>query len=90
MFESKPDLKEAFANFRGKDLTELSKSGLIRAHALRVMATVDKCVTRIDTPASMIKLCQELGQSHKQYNLKPDYMQVSIEKIKTSVNAQLY
>ena len=77
MFEAKPDLKEAFSSFRGKDLSELSNSGLIRAHALRVMATVDKCVTRLDTPSSMIKTCCELGQAHKKYNINPDYMQVS-------------
>jgi len=36
MFESRPELISIFSNFRGRDVQELQKNGLIRQHALKV------------------------------------------------------
>ena len=76
MFESRPELKDAFHKFKGKNLTELQHTGLIRAHALRVMATVDKCISRLDEPSNLANLMIEMGRHHRQYNVNPDYIQV--------------
>lgn len=75
MFESRPELKDAFHAFKGKNLTELQHTGLIRAHALRVMATVDKCISRLDEPSNLANLMIEMGRHHRQYNVNPDYIQ---------------
>ena len=82
MFESRPELKDAFAKFKGKNLTELQHTGLIRAHALRVMATVDKCISRLDEPSNLANLMIEMGRHHRQYNVNPEYIQVIISIIK--------
>ena len=85
MFESRPELKDAFQKFKGKNLTELQHTGLIRAHALRVMATVDKCISRLDEPSNLANLMIEMGRHHRQYNVNPDYIQVgSWDKFYTS------
>ena len=76
MFESKPELLELFANFREHDLHEIKKNGLLRQHALRVMATVDKSVTRIDEPDAFIGLLKEVGNAHLKYNVPSTSIQV--------------
>lgn len=76
MFESKPELLELFANFRDHGLGDLKKNGLLRQHALRVMATVDKCITRIDEPEAFIELLFDVGVSHKKYKVPSEYIQV--------------
>ena len=76
MFEGKPELLELFANFREHDLHEIKKNGLLRQHALRVMATVDKSVTRIDEPDAFIGLLKEVGNAHLKYNVPSTSIQV--------------
>ena len=78
MFENRPDLKDVFSSFRGKDLTDLQNSGLIRVHALRVMATVDKCVSRIDEPENYGNILRQLGHHHREYQVKKEHMQVTV------------
>jgi hemoglobin-like flavoprotein len=76
MFESRPELIKTFSKFKGKDLYTLQESGLLQQHALRVMATIDKCITYINQPSSMIQILREVGHLHTVYNVKPDDIQV--------------
>lgn len=71
MFESRPELKDIFYKFRGKELLELNQTGLLKMHALRVMATVDKCVSRLDEPKNLSKTLGDVGRSHKLNNVGP-------------------
>lgn len=77
MFESRPELIKIFSSFRGKGLTELQHSGLIHAHALRVMATVDKCVSRLDDRSEIAAILREVGQKHRAYDVPADQIEVS-------------
>ena len=76
MFESRPELIKTFSKFNGKDLNTLQESGLLQQHALRVMATIDKCITCMKRPSSMVHLLREVGHHHKVYNVKADDIQV--------------
>ncbi|XP_052820396.1 uncharacterized protein LOC128246245 [Mya arenaria] len=76
MFENRPELIEIFANFRGRDIGDLQRSGLIRQHALKVMGTIDKCISRIDEPENLAKLLIETGALHRKYNVPPDLIQI--------------
>lgn len=76
MFESRPELMEVFSKFKGRDLHELRRAGLLRQHALRVMATIDKAITRLDEPSSLIILLREVGAHHKLYKVPPENLQV--------------
>jgi hemoglobin-like flavoprotein len=76
MFESRPELLEVFSKFKGRDLDELRRAGLLRQHALRVMATIDKVITRLDEPSSLKQMLREVGGHHRVYKVPPDYLQV--------------
>ncbi|KAL4221503.1 hypothetical protein ACF0H5_019760 [Mactra antiquata] len=76
MFEGRPEMKEVFSKFRNKDVSELRQTGLLRQHALRVMATIDKCITRLDEPSSLIPMLREVGVNHKKYKVPPDSIQI--------------
>ncbi|XP_045163680.1 uncharacterized protein LOC123528001 [Mercenaria mercenaria] len=76
MFESRPELLEVFSKFKGRDLSELRRAGLLRQHALRVMATIDKVITRLDEPSSLIVMLREVGAHHKLYKVPPDYIKI--------------
>ena len=55
----------------------MEQSAILRSHALRVMGTVDKCITRLDTPAKLKELMSDLGKRHMNYNTKEDFIEVS-------------
>ena len=50
----------------------------VRAHALRVMGTVEKVVARLDEPDNLINVLHQLGRRHSTYSVKPEYVDVSI------------
>ena len=58
--------------------TENEYSDILRQHALRVMATVEKCVHRLDTPDRMRDVLESLGCRHAGFNSKIDYVDVRI------------
>jgi hypothetical protein len=41
------------------------------------MGTVDKCITRLDTPDKLKELMSDLGKRHMNYNTKEDFIEVS-------------
>ena len=78
MFEKHPDVQNLFVHFRGLSSDELRSSERLRDHGLKVMNTVDKCIARLDKVDKLEKLLYELGQKHVIYNIKIEYLDVSM------------
>ncbi|XP_060583494.1 cytoglobin-2-like [Ruditapes philippinarum] len=76
LFESKPELKDLFKQFRGKDLKILRFTSLLRKHAKRVMATLEKCVLHLDDPASVIPSLTKLGKVHAKSKVPDNYLEL--------------
>lgn len=64
LFETHPDLQEIFVPFKGLNQDQLRNSKELRAHALRVMAFVQKTVARLDYPEKLEQILRQLGRSH--------------------------
>lgn len=43
----------------------------------RVAAKLSSLVENLDNTLAVMKICTELGQAHKMYNVKPEYFDVS-------------
>lgn len=54
----------------------MEQSAILRSHALRVMGTVDKCISRLDTPDKFKELMTNLGQRHLNYNVNEEFIEV--------------
>ncbi|WAR18461.1 CYGB2-like protein [Mya arenaria] len=74
LFTSHPDVQDVFAPFRGMSPEDLSQSNQLRSHAMRVMGTVDKCLSCIYESDKVVKILKELGSRHVMYTAKVDYM----------------
>ncbi|XP_068194968.1 x globin [Antennarius striatus] len=74
LFETHPECKDVFFLFRDvEDLEGLRSSRELRAHGLRVMSFIEKCVARLDQQERLEALAVELGKSHYHYNAPPKY-----------------
>ncbi|XP_045163679.2 neuroglobin-like [Mercenaria mercenaria] len=89
MFESRPELLELFSKFKGQNINELRRAGLLRQHALRVMATIDKVITRLDEPSSLIVMLREVGAHHKLYKVPPDYIQIILPHFLSAIKPHI-
>ena len=78
MFEKCSDVQQLFVHFRGLSAAELQINEELRDHGLRVLNTLDKCITRMDETETLEKLLYELGQKHVIYKIKIKYLYVSI------------
>ncbi|XP_076451525.1 uncharacterized protein LOC143287423 [Babylonia areolata] len=76
MFETHPQVQEVFMPFVGLAKTDEQHSKTLRQHALRVMATVEKCIHRLDEPERMRTVLEALGGRHIGYNAKIEYVDV--------------
>ncbi|KAH9523172.1 hypothetical protein Btru_066009 [Bulinus truncatus] len=74
LFETHPEVQNVFMPFRGQSKEILRESAQLKSHALRVMGTVDKCISRFQEPDKVKDLLHELGARHVMYNAKVDYM----------------
>lgn len=74
MFETHPDVQQVFMSFEGIELEDLKHSKQLRAHALRVMAFVQKCIARLHEPEKLEQLLKELGKKHYGYKAKAKYV----------------
>ncbi|XP_059166647.1 neuroglobin-like [Physella acuta] len=74
LFETHPEVQNVFMPFRGQSKESLKDSAQLKSHALRVMGTVDKCITRFQDPVKVKDMLHELGARHVMYNAKVDYM----------------
>lgn len=74
LFETHPDVQEVFMPFSGLQIDDLKHSKQLRAHALRVMAFVQKAVARLHEPEKLDALIRELGKKHFSYGAKQNYI----------------
>uniref|UniRef100_A0A1B6EFS4 Globin domain-containing protein n=1 Tax=Clastoptera arizonana TaxID=38151 RepID=A0A1B6EFS4_9HEMI len=74
LFETHPDVQQVFLPFSGIELEDLKHSKQLRAHALRVMAFVQKAVARLEEPEKLEALLRELGKKHYSYGAKAKYI----------------
>ena len=77
LFDNHPEVQDAFLPFQHLSRKDMEQSTILRSHALRVMGTVDKCITRLDTPDKLKELMSDLGKRHMNYNTKEDFIEVS-------------
>ena len=89
LFESHPDVKRLFLPFHNLSINDMRDNAVVRAHALRVMATVEKAVARLDEPDKLIKILHDLGRRHFTYNAKPEYVDVSHNNLYLTINTNL-
>ena len=78
LFEKFPDVQDLFVPFRGLNSEELRQNVGLREHGLRVMGTIEKCITRIDKPEKLISMLEVLGEKHIVFDTKIEYFDVSI------------
>ncbi|WAR15138.1 CYGB1-like protein [Mya arenaria] len=74
LFETHPEVHDAFMSFRAVTTSELEYNAILRAHALRVMGIVDKCIYRLDNRDKLRELMTELGIRHKNYSVKIEFI----------------
>ncbi|XP_076442802.1 neuroglobin-like [Babylonia areolata] len=74
LFETHPDVQDAFQPFQGRSLEELRHSRQLKGHVLKVMNTVEKCLARIHEPDKLESLLHDLGAKHLLYNARIDYI----------------
>ncbi|CAG5121683.1 unnamed protein product, partial [Candidula unifasciata] len=67
LFHTHPDSIDSFMAFKDKAVEDIEKSAVLKAHALRVMQTVDKCITRLDDVDKMATILCQLGRRHVGY-----------------------
>lgn len=76
LFETHPDVQDAFMDFRHMSLEDMRHSKTLREHGLRVMTTVEKVLARVDDPAKLDAFLHHLGTKHVNYNANKNYIQV--------------
>ncbi|KAJ8320544.1 hypothetical protein KUTeg_002131 [Tegillarca granosa] len=76
LFETHPEVQDAFLPFQQLTKSDLEQSVILRSHALRVMGTVDKCLSRAHKPEKLQELMLELGSRHSTYNAKADFFEM--------------
>ncbi|KAH3864849.1 uncharacterized protein LOC127870295 [Dreissena polymorpha] len=74
LFASNPDVQGVFAPFKGMTQEELIQSNQLRSHAMRVMGTVDKCLSLFEDRQKVVETLHDLGSRHVMYTAKVDYM----------------
>ena len=77
LFETHPEVQDAFMPFRTLKTTELEYSTIMRSHAMRVMSTVDKCIARLDSRQKLQEMLIEMGIRHQNYRVKIEFIDVS-------------
>lgn len=76
LFDSHPEVQDAFLPFQQLSKKDMEQSAILRSHALRVMGTVDKCISRLDTPDKFKDLMTNLGQRHLNYNVNEEFIEM--------------
>ncbi|KAL3861067.1 hypothetical protein ACJMK2_007153 [Sinanodonta woodiana] len=80
LFETHPEVHDAFLPFRSLSMSDMEQSAILRSHALRVMAMVDKGISRLDNPEKFFIVMEELGTRHTNYNATEEYIDLMGEQ----------
>lgn len=78
LFEKFPDVQDLFVPFRGLNSEELRQNVGLREHGMRVMGTIEKCITRIEQPDKLTSMLESLGEKHVVFDTKIEYFDVSL------------
>lgn len=89
LFETHPEVQESFMPFKDVSTTELEYNAILRSHALRVMGTVDKCISRLGSKDKLVELMTELGKRHQNYTVKPEYIDLMGPQFISSIKPHL-
>ncbi|WAR15137.1 CYGB1-like protein [Mya arenaria] len=89
LFETHPDVHDAFMSFRAVNTSELEYKAILRAHALRVMGTVDKCIYRLENRDKLQELMTEMGIRHKNYSVKIEFIDLIGHQFISSIKPSL-
>ncbi|WAR15139.1 CYGB1-like protein [Mya arenaria] len=89
LFETHPDVHDAFMSFRAVNTSDLEYNAILRAHALRVMGTVNKCIYRLDNRDKLQELMTEMGIRHKNYSVKIEFIDLMGPQFISSIKASL-
>ncbi|XP_060563687.1 uncharacterized protein LOC132723038 [Ruditapes philippinarum] len=76
-------------SFRTKNTSDLEYNHILRAHALRVMGTVDKCIYRLDNREKLRDLMMDLGIRHQNYSVKIEYIDLMGPQFISSIKPHL-
>ncbi|KAH3854812.1 neuroglobin-like [Dreissena polymorpha] len=85
LFEKYPDVQQLFVHFRGLSAEELRHNRKLRDHGLRVLNTLDKCISRVAETERLEKLLLELGQKHNVYNIKIEYLYLLVPQLQQAL-----
>ncbi|XP_052766614.1 cytoglobin-1-like [Mya arenaria] len=85
LFEKYPDVQQLFVHFRGLSSDELRNNIKLRDHGLRVLNTLEKCISRVDEPERLEKLLFDLGQKHSMYNIKVEYLYLLVPQMQQAL-----
>lgn len=89
LFETHPEVQDVFMSFRTKNTSDLEYNHILRAHALRVMGTVDKCIYRLDNRDKLRDLMMDLGIRHQNYSVKIEYIDLMGPQFISSIKPHL-
>lgn len=89
LFETHPEVQDVFMSFRTKNTSDLEYNHILRAHALRVMGTVDKCIFRLDNRDKLRDLMMDLGIRHQNYSVKIEYIDLMGPQFISSIKPHL-
>ncbi|XP_045162812.1 cytoglobin-1-like isoform X3 [Mercenaria mercenaria] len=89
LFETHPEVQNVFMSFRTKNTSDLEYNHILRAHALRVMGTVDKCIYRLDNRDKLRDLMMDLGIRHQNYSVKIEYIDLMGPQFISSIKPHL-
>ncbi|TGZ71927.1 hypothetical protein CRM22_002376 [Opisthorchis felineus] len=67
LFEEHSDFRDAFARFRQKQLSNLTRDPAFQAHGLRVLNVVDKIISRLHRIDTIQDFLLSLGSKHCRY-----------------------
>ena len=87
LFQNHPESMSIFVkrSVFPETLAEVKYSWELKAHAMRVMHTLEKVVNRLDKPATVwSQLLADIGCRHAQYNAKPAFLPVLVAAFRHS------
>ncbi|XP_077989971.1 neuroglobin-like [Glandiceps talaboti] len=76
LFTEEPEARQLFKNLGGfEDLEALLKGARLKAHAARVMASLNSLIDHLDDGDVLIQLLIDIGISHAKHNVPKKYFE---------------
>ena len=82
-FTAHPEYRLIFPAFRDiEDLEVLAKTPKLKAHAFRVVSTINNLIENLDTPDVFVEMLKNIGRSHQNRNIPRKNFEVCVLIIK--------